>query len=117
MVSRIDPEAPVGASNGLGFYVKGQKWCNAVLGVSGSCSQKAHLTPGVDFVEFDVGNGFQTPIDTCSLSVGECWSELLELCNMGKEKAGIKAVNSRAMFTIGRVGDRDVIEDGEVGAR
>ena len=44
MVSRIDPESPVGASNGPGFYVNGQKRCNAVLGVPGSCSQTAHLT-------------------------------------------------------------------------
>ena len=42
--------------------------------------------------------------------------ELLELGCVKEEEAGVKAIDSRTMCSIGGVGDWDVVEDGEAGA-
>ena len=43
----------------------------------------------MDFIEFDVGDELQAPIDTCSLGVGECQGKLLELRDMEEEEASV----------------------------
>ena len=85
------------------------------VGDSGELGKDARV-PGTDLVELDVRDGLQAPIQTCPLGVGQRRGELLELGCVEEEETGTKAVDSRTMFSIGGVGDRDVVEDGEAGA-
>ena len=71
---------------------------------------------GTDFVEVDVCNRFQTPVETCPLGMGEHQGELLELGSVKEEEAGTMMVDGCTMFSIGRVRDGDVVEDGKAGA-
>ena len=85
------------------------------VGDGGELGENARV-PGADFVELDVRDGLQAPIQACPLGVGQRWGELLELGCVEEEETGMKAVDGRTMFLIGGVGDWDVVEDGEASA-
>ena len=85
------------------------------VGDGGELGKDARV-PGADLIELDVRDGLQAPVQTCPLSVGQCRGELLELGRVEEEETGAKAVDSRTMFSIGGVGDWDVVEDGEASA-
>ena len=84
------------------------------VGDGGEFGENARI-PGADFTKLDVSNGLETPIETRPLGVGERRGEFLELGGVEEEETGAKAVDSRTMFSIGGVGDWDVVEDGEAG--
>ena len=71
---------------------------------------------GADFAKLNVCNGFETPIDMCPLGVGKHWGKLLKLGGMKEEEVGTETVDNCAMFTVGRVRDRDVAENSEANA-
>ena len=85
------------------------------VGDGGELGEDARV-PGADFIELDVSNGFETPIETRPLGVGERRGEFLELGGVQEEKTGAETIDGGAVLAIGRVWDRDVVEDGEAGA-
>ena len=85
------------------------------VGDGGELGENARV-PGADFVELDVRDGLQAPIQTRPLGVGKRRGELLKLGCVEEEEAGAKAVNGRTMFSIGGVGNWDVVKDGEASA-
>ena len=85
------------------------------VGDSGEFGENARI-PGADFAKLDVSNGLETPIETRPLGVGERRGEFLELGGVQKEETGAETIDGNAMLTIGRVRDRDVVEDGEASA-
>ena len=85
------------------------------VGDGGELGKDARV-PGADFIELDVRDGLQAPIQTCPLGVGQRWGELLEFGRVEEEETGTKAVDSRTMFSIGGVGNWDVVEDGKASA-
>ena len=85
------------------------------VGYGGEFGENARI-PGADFTKLDVGNGFETPIETRPLGVGERRSKFLELGGVQEEKAGAETIDGGAVLAVGRVWDRDVVEDGEAGA-
>ena len=86
------------------------------VGDSGELGKDARV-PGADFVELDVGDRLQAPIQTCPLGVGERWGELLELDCVQEEETGTETVDGGTVLAVGRVWDRDVVEDSEACAR
>ena len=85
------------------------------LGDGGELGEDARV-PGTDFIELDVSNGFETPVKTRPLGVGERRGELLELGGVQEEETGAETIDGSAMLTIGGVRNRDVVEDGEASA-
>ena len=85
------------------------------VGDGGELGENARI-PSADLVELDVRDGLQAPIQTCPLGVGQRRGELLEFGCVEEEETGAEAVDGRTMFSIGRVGDWDVVEDGEASA-
>ena len=86
------------------------------VGDSGELGKDARVL-GADFVELDVCNRLQAPIQTRPLGVGERWGELLELSCVQEEETGTETVDGGAVLAVGRVWDRDVVEDGEASTR
>ena len=85
------------------------------VGDGGELGEDARV-PGANFIELDVSNGFETPVETRPLGVGKRRGEFLKLSGVQEEEAGAKAVNGRTMFSIGGVGNWDVVKDGEASA-
>ena len=85
------------------------------VGDGGELGEDARV-PGADFIELDVRDGLQAPVQTCPLGAGQCRGEFLELGCVEEEESDTKAVDSHTMFSIGRVRDGDVVEDGKAGA-
>ena len=85
------------------------------VGDGGELGEDARV-PGTDFIELDVSNGFETPIETRPLGVGERRGELLELGCVQEEEMGAKTIDGHTVLTVSGLWYRDVVEDGEAGA-
>ena len=85
------------------------------VGDGGKLGENARV-PSADFIELDVSNRFETPVETRPLGVGKRRGELLELGGVQEEETGAEVIDGGAMLTIGGVRDRDVVEDSQTGA-
>ena len=85
------------------------------VGDGGEFGENARI-PGADFTKLDVSNGLETPIETRPLGVGERRGEFLELGGVQEEEMSVETINSHTMFTVGRVGDRNVVKNSKAGA-
>ena len=85
------------------------------VGDGGELGEDARV-PSADFVELDVSNRFETPVEARPLGVGERRGELLELGGMQEEETGAEVIDGRTVFAVGGVWDGDVVKDGEAGA-
>ena len=85
------------------------------VGNGGELGKDARVS-GAGFVELDVRDGLQAPIQTRPLGVGKRRGEFLELSGVQEEEAGAKTINGRTGIAVGGVWDGDVVKDGEAGA-
>ena len=86
------------------------------VGDGGELGENARV-PGADFVELDVRDGLQAPIQTRPLGVGKRRSEFLELSGVQEEEAGAKTINGRTVLAVGGVWDGNVVKDSEAVSR
>ena len=85
------------------------------VGNSGELGKDARV-PGANFIELDVGDRLQAPIQTRSLGVGERWGELLEFGCVQEEEMGAKTIDGHTVLAVSGLWYRDVVEDSEAGA-